>query len=83
MELAGDLRLYYFQVVHVLGKLVGLQLFLLLLSAALLHLGVFRAQREVKLLIELLLIPTVIVLDVKCGLFDNDPDPSTFLNESC
>ena len=61
-EVAGALRLLDLQVARGLGKLLGLQVFLLLRLPPLFRLGVLRPHREVQLLLEFLLPRTLILV---------------------
>ena len=81
-EVAGALLLLDLQVARGLGKLLGLQVFLLLRLPPLLRLGVLRPHREVQLLLEFLLPRTLILVVAERVFLDNDPDPTSFLNES-
>ena len=76
-EVASVLLLLDLQVARGLGKLLGVQLFLLLRLPPLLRLGVLRPHREVKLLVELIFPRTVRLVVAERVFLDNAPDPST------
>ena len=79
--MAGHLLLLDLQIASRCGKLPILHLFPLVLTLLLLELEMLRPQSIVKLLLNLPVQFTLMVVLAKHTLLERDPDPSTILNE--